>query len=103
MLPVRQGRKLYNAHIKKCQMKTVICGCNIQLSTFNERSRHVKTQHMGYLGCEQCYMSFKTEQSINVHMSFHGKTFVCDKCGYTAKERYIMEMHDTKKHKDTKQ
>ena len=92
------GRKMYHIHTKKCQMKSFDCGCPETFSTFKDKQRHVRIEHMGYVGCTLCHMSFKDEKSLNNHMTFHGQVFVCEECGYTANKRHIITNHKIKKH-----
>ena len=59
--------------------------------------------HLGYFGCDECHVTFKEEDSLIVHKTYHGQNFVCDKCGFETKEKFKLKNHETKVHVNKKE
>ena len=58
----------YNEHMKRHELMSHDCGCNnIVFSNFNQKHRHMRVKHQGYLNCNLCPKSFATEQFLNEH------------------------------------
>ena len=62
--------------------------------------RHMKLVHMGWVSCSQCETIFKNEVLLSTHLKKHGRSIVCDKCGFeadtTSKMQYhMLNIHDT--------
>ena len=67
MMPFKKQNN-YNEHMKRHELMSHDCGCNnIVFTNFNQKHRHMRVKHQGYLNCDLCPKSFATEQFLNEH------------------------------------
>lgn len=94
----RRGRIRYKIHMKNHETEQFNCGCALQFSSFNERTRHLNIVHKGYFGCSQCNSSFKDMESLTTHEAYHQQNFVCDQCGFSTTKRFRLKKHNARMH-----
>ena len=102
--------KVYQRHLLKHQVENFFCQCpNVPKiiprpgqerigMDFKQKERHMKVEHQGWLGCQECIQSFETEEQLTEHVEKHRLTFICDLCGFVAPNPQSLKDHTKKKH-----
>ena len=101
---------VYQRHLMKHEVENFSCECpdvpkiikrpgqeRIGMD-FKQKERHMKVEHQGWLGCQECIQSFKTEEQLAEHMKKHRRKFICDICGFVAQNPQSLKDHTKYKH-----
>ena len=101
----------YNEHMKRHELMSHDCGCNnIVFTNFNQKHRHMRVKHQGYLNCDLCPKSFATEQFLNEHKAGkhpekvepqHREEFLCNLCKRSFKKEESLIHHENTAHDET--
>jgi len=67
---------------------------------FRDKERHMKVEHQGWVGCQECRDCFKTQEDMERHQKKHLNKIVCDQCGYEATNKTNLMMHKTRYHEE---
>ena len=93
-----QDRHKYDNHIAKHKIEKFTCDCDAQLSTLAEREKHMKVDHLGWFGCPQCLLCFKSKEIQEKHSDTHSLSFICDICGYIGNTKSNLAEHTKRIH-----
>ena len=106
VLPFRK-RNRYNMHMRRHQVLSHDCGCGIDFASFNEKRRHMRVVHQGYLDCGQCTQSFSNEKFLKDHKTAkhpekkdEKDLFTCHVCDKTFAHNKILAYHISRSHSD---
>ena len=93
-----QDRHKYDNHVAKHKIDKFSCDCDIQLNSLAERERHMKVDHLGWFGCQQCILAFKNRDMQEKHTETHSVSFICDICGYVGNTKSNLSEHKKRIH-----
>ena len=102
--------QVYKRHLLKHQVEDFSCECpdvpklivrpgqeRVGMD-FRQKERHMKVEHLGWLGCQECMESLETQEELEKHVEKHKQSFFCDLCGFVAKNLDTLKHHTKTKH-----
>ena len=90
----RRLKSAYSDHYRRHELLASDCGCGIEFTSKNHKSRHWLTVHKGFVQCEACPEVISTKKKLADHMKYIHQLRKCDQCGYETKEGiYAMKKH----------
>jgi hypothetical protein len=60
---------------------------------FRKKERHMKVDHMGWVGCSECVFSAENKDLIDEHMKKHTIGHMCALCGFKADNTQKLRWH----------
>jgi hypothetical protein len=102
-LVANRHKNKYNIHLEKHKIMKENCGCQINLTTFNQKYRHMRITHFGYLGCSKCHLTFKTKENLEKHESRCFMVHICPVCGKKFRLNGTLTNHINQVHEQPEQ
>ena len=68
---------------------------------FMLKERHLKMVHLGWNGCEECKECFESPAQLSEHVERHKVVFVCDQCGFVARDKEKLKHHHKTRHESS--
>ena len=65
---------------------------------FRQKERHMKVEHLGWLGCQECIKCLENQEELTKHVKKHKQLFYCDLCAFVAQNREALKHHSKTKH-----
>jgi hypothetical protein len=103
------SEKAYRRHVYSHRVGKWNCDCGVVHETHKHnhpKKFHIYTVHRGSLHCSTCHQTFRDESLYKEHIEKHGAgngstECICDDCGFTAKNKYLLSNHKAYKHDHT--